>query len=230
MKKGNKILIAVLTALMVLAMGSMAQAKTSKPVAPKKVYMDIFGQYVGGAAQHDPAQGEIIIKNLAKNAKVKLLSGDVELAKYYNSRTKKLWVGVSQKLNDDFLYEDVPVGTTREITFQVKQNKKTYTLSTTLVWRYYPYPIKSIKIGGKKIANSYKKTGEFPVYELGSKKHPVIKYSVKKGIRKGGVYILRGNKYVKYTSKVKLRKGDIICLEFMEKSWAKYDCLYIPVV
>ena len=245
MKKARIRILALLTMALVIMSAFAAQAATKKPVAPKKVYMNIFKSIspIDGSIMTNIG-GEMFIKNLSKKAKVKMISGEESLYKIYNPVTKQTYVAVNPKsiefdITDPETGEVVgggsegemlPAGTRKNITFQIKQNKKTYELSTTLVWRYYPYPHKNIKIGGKKIANNFKKTGSFPTYTLGKNKHPKITFSVKKGVLKGEVLILRGGKMLRYSKVKKLKKGDIIYLQFLEKHWEKYQGFEIPVV
>lgn len=133
----------------------------------------VWNQYQKGMA--DKSYNErlgIAINNLVSNAKitsVKSSNPKVLTAKYSPKKYKK---GILVTFKN--------FGTSK-VTFKVKQNGKTYTLSCRYTFKKIPTPFKSLKVGGKQIASRF--TGRsFYSYDTG-KTSVKISYRAKSNVQ-----------------------------------------------
>ncbi|MDO4343937.1 MAG: hypothetical protein Q4C50_03945 [Eubacteriales bacterium] len=194
------LLLCLMVTFCIPAIHSEAAAK--KPTCPKKqtVY---FADYGGGWGEPTGYSRNIFIKNLASNAKitnVKCSNKNVFLI----NRGKYISVGDSK----------LKSGSKAKVTFKVKQNKKTYSLSCTLTFKKNTCDFSSLKIGGKNYAS--KTTGKLNVQLKLPYKKSAISVKMKSGRKLTSIKIYRGQKVIKVKngSKAALKKGDIIMIGY----------------
>lgn len=113
------------------------------------------------------------------------------------------------------------------VKIKVKQGGKDYNLQTTCKAEGYK-AFKKIKVNGKNITKKF--SPYFRVYsmKLAGKKLK-ISYKMNKGYRKAGVVISRKGKPLSVKKAGKLKKGDLIHIEFLKKGWQKSDAFTILV-
>ncbi|MCD7883370.1 MAG: hypothetical protein LUI87_06665 [Lachnospiraceae bacterium] len=175
MEKSNfatmkKALFAMVICMMaVLAMpGLKSSAASSKPSCVSK--MTAYYYVENGTYGLETYSSYIYIKNLSSSAKISSVKSS-------NSKFK-----ASSVVNTDYTkmnaieisvknpLKKITSGTTTKITFKVKQNGKTYTLSCKVTFKLAPSPVKTLKIGSKNYASSFKGTCSVNTSLSGKKK------------------------------------------------------------
>ena len=203
--------------LMVLVMpGTRSEAAVKKPVCAKTqtVYISYTqNPYVGNAGYFSTKNSAgIYIKHLSSNAQITNIRSSnkkVKVTNYFNSsyamRFRGLYVNAS----------GCKAGTKSKITFRVKQNGKTYSLSCTVIVKKEPARFTKLSIGGKNYAS--KVTGySQKIISLPKNKKVKISVQVKSGMKLDGIYIINGTgaKKIKNGSSVKLSEGNKIYIEY----------------
>ncbi len=147
-------LITFMLMLSVWCMGtvSASAAKAKVPVCPKKQTIKIVKPSEGEDPDMTVKGGYICIKNLSKNAKIT----DVKSSKKNVKAESMLNTCGFNAIHVYPANDNIKNGLTSIITFKVKQNNKTYTLKSTVTFKY-DTPFKSLKIGNTdyaKVANT----------------------------------------------------------------------------
>lgn len=190
-----------------------AEAAVKKPTCAKKqtVYISYNANNVGCSTKNSAG---IYIKNLSSDAKItniKSSNKKVKVTNYFNSsyamRFKGLYVDAS----------GCKAGTKSKITFKVKQNGKTYSLSCTVTVKKETSRFSKLSIGGKNYAS---KVAGYSVKTMTLPKNKKVKISVKmkSGMKLDSIYVISGSgmssQKVKNGATVKLKKGNRIYIEY----------------
>ena len=122
--------------------GIRSEASSKKPTCAKKqtVYLDSWGD---GYYEPTSYTRYIFIKNLASNARITNIKSSNKNVFVFDDTE---YGGKSIHLGGEL---EVKPGTKTKITFKVKQNKKTYSLSCIVTFKKSPCAFKSLKIAGK---------------------------------------------------------------------------------
>ena len=220
--------------LAVLAVpGMKSEAASKKPTCVKKqtVYLTRGDNpYTRAYYNFRQNSSAIYVKNLSSNAKITNLKSSNKKIKvhsglYANKKTvgrfKGVWVEAS----------GCKAGTKSKISFKVKQNGKTYSLSCTVTVKKAPTIFSKLSIGGKNYASKF---SGYSDRILTLPKNKKIKFSVKmkSGTKLNEIRLVskKGVKKIKNGQKVTLKKGDYFVIDFTyTKKPANYSsCLYGP--
>lgn len=208
----------MLCIMMLLAIPSVkSEAASKKPTCSKKqtVYMTKQeNPYTNDAPYWSTrVSGAIYIKNLSSNAKItniKSSNKKIQVKNMFNlpsdhaTKFKGLWVEGN----------GCKPGAKSKISFKVKQNGRTYSLSCTVTLKKETARFKSLKIGGKNYAS------QLAGYESKnlklSKKKTKLTIKMKSGMKQTGITILTksGTKEIKNGASVRLHKGDQIFIDY----------------
>ncbi len=208
----------VLCLLMMLTIPSVkSEAAVKKPSCVKKqtVYMTRQeNPYTDDAPYWSTRiSGAIYIKNLSSNAKITNIKSSNKKIKVKNmfnvssdhaTKFKGLWIEGN----------GCKPGVKSKISFKVKQNGKTYSLSCIVTLKKETARFKNLKIGGKNYAS------QLAGYESKnlklSKKKTKLSIKMQPGIKLEGISIMTkaGIKEIKNGATVKLKKGDQIFIDY----------------
>ena len=182
--------------------GIHGEAAEKKPVCAKNqtVYLNHWEK---GYTEPTIYSRCIFIKNLASDAEITNIKSS-------NKNVECNEVGTYIDLSG----AKIKPGSKAKITFKVKQNKKTYSLSCNVTFKNAPCAFSSLKIGGKDYAK--KTTAQVNVNLKPSYKKAAFSVKMKPGTKLISIDLHRGNKLirVKNGSKVALKKGDIIMVSY----------------
>lgn len=182
--------------------GIHGEAAEKKPVCAKNqtVYLNHWEK---GYTEPTIYSRCIFIKNLASDAEITNIKSS-------NKNVECNEVGTYIDLSG----AKIKPGSKAKITFKVKQNKKTYSLSCNVTFKNAPCAFSSLKIGGKDYAK--KTTAQVNVNLKPSYKKAAFSVKMKPGTKLISIDLHRGNKLIKVKngSKVALKKGDIIMVSY----------------
>lgn len=196
--------------------GIRSEAATKKPTCAKSQTVYI-GQY---ESPYEPLgySGWIFISNLSSNAKIT------------NVKSSNKKILCSNRGNYISLQGGKnAIGAKTKITFKVKQNKKTYSLSCNVTFKKAASPFKSLSLGGKEYAKKFGANVDL-MWKVSHKK---AKISVKMNSGKKLKGITLNNKKIKNGSKVALKTGDVLVIEYTytkpknvpkTKEWKNFEC------
>lgn len=178
----------------------------------------VFDRYQKGLPKRTFEEGMgIAIKNLSSKAKITSVksSNPKVLTAKYSSKDYKNGIIVTFK----------NFGTSK-VTFKVKQNGKTYTLSCKYTFKKTPTPLKSLKVGGKQIAS--KLTGKTYYSYDTNKKSVKISYAPKSTVKIGKITYIINEKTgkeikIKNNSTVKIPAKGLRLLIYYRYKYGKYS-------
>lgn len=180
----------------------------TRHVPPKRVSSNVVGytDYMNTVLS-----SQIFIKNLSADAKITNIKSSnrrIKVTNGYNTselnRFKGLYVSV----------KEYRPGDKSKISFKVKQNGKTYSLSCTVTVKMQLSVFSKVSIGGKNYASKLKGYG---VRELTLPKNKKVKISVKmkSGAKLSSIVILNNKgTEIKNGQSVKLKKGDRLLITY----------------
>ena len=182
--------------------GIHGEAAEKKPVCAKNQTVYLV-HWEKGYTEPTGYSRCIFIKNMTADAKITNIKSS-------NKNVECSEMGTIIDLNGD----KIKPGSKAKITFKVKQNKKTYSLSCNVIFKNAPCAFNSLKIGGKNYAK--KTTAQVNVNLKPSYKKAVFSVKMKPGTKLISIDLHRGNKLIKVKngSKVAVKKGDIIMVSY----------------
>ena len=172
-------------------------------------------------------KGTIVLKGVKKNAEIISLEASnpkINPFEIYGKMAsgKKGW----QVIVNSNYGKTLDLGSFT-VSIEVKQDGKTYNLSTICSCETLS-PFKSIKINGKNVLGQFKPGYETVELKLAGKKLKVS-CRFKKGFKGGGFMVVRKNRLISRGKSVKLKKGDLILIEYAKKGWRKSESYYVIV-
>ena len=194
-------------------------------------------------AQYWADYGRIIVTGVSMDAEVSCSSKKFDVAGSYPDfgyYKNKYTISVELKWKyDPFRQVKVKAGK-YSLKLKITDNGQTYSYTIKVYVRnYQPQCIKYLKVGSKTYRAAFRKRNAGYITMSLPKGKKKITYSCPKGFVKQpgvsdypGFSIIRKGKYIGYyknRSKVTLKKGDILCIEYTWKTWAKSGVLYIKV-
>lgn len=201
--------------LAVLAVpGIRSEAASKKPTCVKKqtVYLVRNNNPYNNSSSYytTSISNHIFIKNLSSKAKItniKSSNKKIKVLNGFNTKDVGRFKGITVTANG------CKPGAKSKITFKVKQNGKTYSLSCTVTMKKETTRFAKLSIGGKNYASKLSGYSE-RIVTLPKNKKVKISVKLKSGMKLNGIYNTRTGKKIKNGQSVKLRKGDCILVDY----------------
>ena len=224
MKKTRNILVSLLACLFViLAVPTAVSAAAKAPQCPKKQTLEFYCAYINGNEQPTEGDGYIYIKNLSSSA---VITNVKSSNKYYTASkaTGLNAVFVQTKMTPGSMHF-VKDGEKTKLSFTVKQNGKSYNLSSAVTFKKHSRVFNSVKIGSKNYAALAK--GHWTVRDKGTAPKSKVKITVKtvKNYKVDSIEIFYKNnksKKIKNGRKVSLKNATTICINYHTTAKPKY--------
>ncbi len=236
MKKSNKALLFLLTALLVLSMGLVAQAKPAAPKIAKtnKLYVyHLFDEDYRKVFKYYKTPGALgyKVKNVDPSVDVEqvAITCSSSRARAHLNRTDdgSVYLYTSCKFNDEG-YPITTLPSRYTVSFKITQHNKTYKLKTKIVVKPYPAPIRSLKICGKNVTSSVKQS-KIPTIKAAGKKFKAS-VKLKRGFTLNRFTVMHAHPdedgYYGFESELDdyiLQKGDIVNLSYYTVVYCEGD-------
>lgn len=216
-RKTRKFLSFMLTLAMCAAMLMPVTAAAASP-APTcaKSQVVYFEKTEAGFTTFRAYRSFIYIKNLSSKAVISgLKSSNKEVKAVKLSKNLKMNAICLESNVGEYVSGAVKNNDRTKITFNVKQNGKTYKLSCDVLFKTAPSPVKSFKVGGKEYAGYFKGYGMHDAKKPSGSKTK-ISIVPESGYKIDNIYVFykNGSKKIKSGDSVSLKNATGICVEY----------------